>query len=147
MLDVVRPLLHVPLGRLPLQALREIESEAVMGFFDEDFAIIEDQLDEVFSTSVQFQRGSAVTDAFDATWDRNKNLVFEEEEFGTQASMRDWWLPFASVTVHGTQVEPRAGDRILDGNWTWEIMPMGRGPAAEIIDGSQRWLVHTKRIV
>jgi hypothetical protein len=49
--------------------------------------------------------------------------------------------------IDGDLIEPRTGDRILEGDETFEIQPPDQTkPSVELQAGGIEWVVHTKRI-
>lgn len=101
-----------------------------------------------FGTSVQLVRGSSTSVAFTARrGDREYKSMGAEYGIEVTILMRDFMLPIASVVLNEIAVEPRVGDRIIDGDETFEIQPPDEHrPAVEKPPGASDWLVHTKKI-
>ena len=117
-----------------------------MSAFDNDFAEAEDLLDEVFGGSVTLQRGATTTAAFTASWDLQEYELVDQRGVVTVFQSRDYLLPKASVVINGSTITPRAGDRILDSDGVFELLPVGDRPAIEAVAGGTRWLCHTKKV-
>lgn len=114
--------------------------------FDSDFATAESLLDEVFGGLVTLRRGVQATQGFVAAWTLQEYEVIDQEGGLTVVQSRDYSVPKASVVLGGAVVQPRAGDRIVDGSDLWEIVPLAPRPAVEDTPGGTRWLVHTKKV-
>jgi hypothetical protein len=56
-------------------------------------------------------------------------------------------MPVTSVVIDGDTVEPRTGDRILEGTEVFEIQPPDENKlSVELQAGGYEWLCHTKRV-
>lgn len=101
-----------------------------------------------FGVDVVFSRGALNSAAFTARrGDRDHRAMGGEYGLEISVTMRDFWLPVASVVVGGETIEPRAGDRITEGDEVFEVAPPDdEKPAVERPAGGFDWLVHTKRI-
>ena len=101
-----------------------------------------------FGVSVQFVRGNSTSALFTARrGDREYKSVGAEYGIEVTILMRDFMLPIESVVLNDETIEPRVGDRIVDGDETFEIQPPDENrPAVEKPPGASDWLVHTKRI-
>lgn len=102
-----------------------------------------------FGVTVRFVRGVYVSEEFTA---RRSDLVHGAmgAEYGIElkVTMRDFILPVASLLIDGDAVEPRTGDRIMEGDEVFEIQPPDNSlPSVELQAGGYEWLVHTKRVV
>ncbi len=117
-----------------------------MSAFDNDFAAAEDLLDEVFGGAVTLKRGETSTAPFTTTWDLQDYELASDRGVVTVFQSRDYLLPKTAVVIGGSQVEPRAGDRIHDSGEVFELLPLGDRPAHEDVAGGTRWLCHTKRV-
>lgn len=105
------------------------------------------QLARSFGVPVTLRRGAASSAALVATWSQHDYDITEPDGFSTLVQSRDYVLKAAETMIAGAVITPRAGDRIVDGSETFELMTLGKRPAAELLPGNYRWLVHTKRIV
>ena len=102
------------------------------------------------SVDVVMYRGPLVT----ATFQARRDTIYSQslgQEIGIEVKTvsRDWLLPIASVVIDGQEVEPVAGDRIveIDSGQEWEVHhPDNSTPAAELETGATDWLAHTKRV-
>jgi hypothetical protein len=101
-----------------------------------------------FGTLVCFCRGVYVSDEFTARRsDRIHSAIGAEFGIEVKVTMRDFVLPVASVLIDGDQIEPRTGDRIIEGDEVFEIQPPDDNtPSVELHAGLFEWLVHTKKI-
>lgn len=101
-----------------------------------------------FGAKVRFVRGKLSTDEFDAVRDDRKYTAIGHE-YGISITilMRGFWLPVASLLIDGSSIEPRTGDRIIEGSETFEISPPAEGmDSVELQPGLFDYLVHTKKI-
>jgi hypothetical protein len=108
------------------------------------------QLDQGFGVSVVLCRGGLESVPFTATWERVEYEISDQEGFLTKRTSRDFVFPTSKAVLGGQLVEPRAGDRLrlTEANATveYELLPMGKLPAAEAMAGGYRWKVHTKKV-
>jgi hypothetical protein len=101
-----------------------------------------------FGATVCFCRGPYVSEEFTA---RRSDRVYTSigAEFGIEVkiTMRDFVLPVALVAIDGDEVEPRTGDRIIEGEEVFEIQPPDQNtPSVELQAGLFEYIVHTKKI-
>lgn len=118
---------------------------------DQLFHDIGDSLDEdFFGTSVVYCRRSEQSDAITAIGETNSYSITDAEGSTTTITARDYTLPVSAVVISGAVIEPTKGDRIketINGiEHTYELMPLGTTPVAELLPGGFRWLLHSKRV-
>jgi hypothetical protein len=101
-----------------------------------------------FGVTVRFVQGVNVSEEFTARRnDRTHHAIGAEYGIEVRITMRDFILPVADVVIDGHQVEPRTGNRIVEGDETFEIQPPDENtPSVELQSGGYEWLVHTKRV-
>lgn len=101
-----------------------------------------------FGTLVVFSRLNLVSEEFTARRsDRVHTAIGAEYGIEVKITMRDFILPVTSVVIDGDQIEPRTGDRIIEGDEVFEIQPPDENtPSVELMAGLFEWLVHTKKI-
>lgn len=106
------------------------------------------RLQTSFGVSVLFVRGANASDEFTARRnDRTYTAIGAEYGIEIKITMRDFILPVASVVIDGDQLDPRTGDRILEGEEIFEIQPPDANrPSVELQAGGYEYLVHTKKI-
>lgn len=108
------------------------------------------QIEEGFGVSAVLRRGGLESAPFTATWERVEYEISDQEGFLTKRTSRDFVFPTAKALLGGQLVEPRAGDRLrlTEAGVTveYELLPMGKLPAAEAMPGGYRWKVHTKKV-
>ncbi len=104
--------------------------------------------ERAFGVTVQLSRGVYVTSEFTARrQDLNHLAIGAEYGIEIKITMRDFILPVASLLIDGDAIEPRTGDRILEGSEVFEIQPPDENrPSVELQAGGFEYLVHTKRI-
>jgi hypothetical protein len=106
--------------------------------------------EEFFGTSIVYYRRSEATTAFTAIAETVSYTVIDAEGSTTTVTARDYTVPVASLVIAGAQVDPIKGDRIketINGiEHTYELLPLGTTPTAELLPGGFRWLLHTKRV-
>jgi len=101
-----------------------------------------------FGATVCFCRGPYVSEEFTARRsDRVCTSIGAEFGIEVKITMRDFVLPVASVAIDGDEVEPRTGDRIIEGEEVFEIQPPDENtPSVELQAGLFEYIVHTKKI-
>jgi hypothetical protein len=105
-------------------------------------------LQREFSVDVCFCRGPYVSEEFTARRsDRVYTVMGAEYGIEIAITMRDFVLPVASVAIDGDEVEPRTGDRIIEGDEVFEIQPPNdTTPSVELQAGLFEYIVHTKKV-
>ena len=108
------------------------------------------QLEQSFGVSAVLCRGGLESASFTATWERVEYEISDQEGFLTKRTSRDFVFPTSVVVLAGQLVEPRAGDRLrlteAGATVEYELLPLGKLPAAESMPGGYRWKVHTKKV-
>jgi hypothetical protein len=108
------------------------------------------QLEQSFGVSVVLCRGGVESAPFTATWERIEYEISDTEGFLTKRTSRDFVFPTSMAVLSGHVVEPRAGDRLrlteAGAVVEYELLPMGKLPAAETMPGGYRWKAHTKKV-
>lgn len=104
--------------------------------------------ERAFGVSVTFSRGHLLSDSFTARRSDIKHVAMGQElGLEVRISMRDFLFAVASVVIDGDTIEPQKGDKITEGDETFQIQPPDDDtPAVELQPGGLEWLVHTKRI-
>lgn len=101
-----------------------------------------------FGVTVQFCRGAYISEEFTAR--RNeRELKAIGAEYGIEISitMRQYILTVSDVAIDGDLIEPRTGDRIIEGSEIFEIQPPDDNkPSVELTAGGFEYIVHTKRV-
>lgn len=101
-------------------------------------------LNREFGVSVVLTQSGQSTDAFTAR--RNDwHYQGQRDEIVVDVSMRSYILPVESLLIHGVAVIPRIGDRIVEGNDVFEIMPTDQDEAVQLQSGGYEYIVHCKR--
>jgi hypothetical protein len=105
-------------------------------------------LNREFAVTVCFARGVYVSEEFTARRnDREHAAIGAEYGIEVKITMRQFILPVASVAIDGDVVEPRTGDRIMEGTEVFEIQPPDQNkPSVELQAGGYEWIVHTKKV-
>lgn len=107
-------------------------------------------LEEFFGVSVVFCRGSEQSAAFTATPDTTNYGLIDGEGATTIFDRRDYTFPVSAPVVNGVALEPMKRDKIketINGvEHVYQLEPLGDKPAAQLLAGGFRWLVHTKRV-
>ncbi len=106
------------------------------------------QLNQYFGVSVYLTRGPLRTAAITA---RRGSYDHEAmgHDFGVdiKVRMRAFVLSIADVVIDGDAIEPRTGDRIVEGADVFEISPPGKDRSAvELVEGGYEWIAHTKQV-
>lgn len=106
------------------------------------------KLQSEFGVTVRFSRGNYVSAAFTARRnDREYQVMGAEWGIELSITMRQFILPVASVAIDGDLIEPRTGDRIIEGSEIFEIQPPDDNkPSVELQTGGFEYVVHAKRV-
>ena len=112
-------------------------------------AWLNDQMQQHAGRTVTLSRGAKSTAPFTAVSAEVDHDIESLDGFATKFVSRDYTFLAADVVIAGVTIEPSAGDFITETiNGTermFELLPMGKTPAAELVDDGLRWKVHTKR--
>jgi hypothetical protein len=105
-------------------------------------------LNRVFGVSVSLERGSVTTDQFTARRSDRKHMAIDADTGLVVAiEMRDFMFAVAAVVIGNETVEPRTGDRIIEGDEVFEIQPPDdKTKSVGLQRGGYEWIVHTKKI-
>lgn len=117
--------------------------------FDEAFELFAaPMLDNHFGVTVVFYRGQMKSSPFVMVWNTHEYEVVDSDGFATVVRSRDGIAKVSDVVVNGQTIDPHQGDRIkeVETGDVYELMPIGKRPAAEVMPGEYRWKMHTKRI-
>lgn len=106
------------------------------------------RLQEWFGVTVRFARGVYVSGEFTCRRnDREYKAMGAEYGIEISITMRQFVLPVASVAIDGDLIEPRTGDRIMEGDEIFEIQPPDDvKPSVELQAGGFEYIVHAKRV-
>lgn len=100
-----------------------------------------------FGVLVVFIRGGLFTPEFTARRADREHAALSPDGMPITITMRDFVLPVADLLIDDDPVEPRTGDRILEGDELWEIQPPDQTkPSVELQAGGFEYIVHCKRI-
>jgi hypothetical protein len=110
-------------------------------------ARVKPSLERFFGVRVVLACGSLVTAGFTA---RRSSKAYDtmgkEGEVLFEISLRQYYLPVASIVIAGELVEPQRGWIVIDGSDEFEILPRDDGShAAELDSLGFDWIVNTKR--
>lgn len=104
-------------------------------------------LNRTFGVSITFIRGIYSSAAITARRNDIEHKTIDGNGIPVSITMRDFVLPVASVVIDGDTVEPRTGDRILEGTEVFEIQPPDENKkSVELQAGGYEWICHTKRV-
>ncbi len=101
-----------------------------------------------FGVTIRFIRGVNVSAEFAARRaDREYAVIGADHGITIKITMRGFVLPVASTWIDGDAIEPRTGDRIMEGTEVFEIQPIDENkPSVELQAGGFEWIVHTKKV-
>ena len=101
-----------------------------------------------FGVTVRFVRGVNVSAEFTARRaDREYETIGAEYGIEIKITMRDFTVQVSSVVIDGDSIEPRTGDRIMEGEEMFQIQPVSEGkPSVELQAGGYEWICHTKKV-
>lgn len=104
-------------------------------------------LNRTFGVSVTFIRGIYSSAEITARRNDIEHKTIDGNGIPISITMRDFVLPVTSVVIDGDTVEPRTGDRIMEGTEVFEIQPPDENkPSVELQAGGYEWICHTKRV-
>lgn len=104
-------------------------------------------LNRTFGVSVTLIRGIYSSSAFTARRNDIEHKTIDGNGIPISITMRDFAVPVASAVIDGDTVEPRTGDRILEGSEVFEIQPPDENKlSVELQAGGYEWICHTKRV-
>jgi hypothetical protein len=104
-------------------------------------------LNRTFGVSIIFVRGIYSSSEFTARRNDIEHKTIDGNGIPISITMRDFVLPVASVVIDGDAVEPRTGDRIMEGTEVFEIQPPDEKKlSVELQAGGYEWICHTKRV-
>jgi hypothetical protein len=107
-------------------------------------------IQELYGTTVSFQRGEQTTEDVPAIADTVDYPVFDDSGFFQSVSSRDYTLPVSETKIGGVAVQPQRGDKIhetINGVLqVFEVSSPGKLPACTPSPSGTQWIVHTKRV-
>lgn len=104
-------------------------------------------LNRTFGVLVTFIRGIYASAEFTVRRNDIEHKTIDGNGIPISITMRDFVLPVASVVIDGDTVEPRTGDRIIEGTEVFEIQPPDENKlSVELQPGGYEWICHTKRV-
>ena len=108
-------------------------------------------LEEVFGETggVTLSRGKfVITTSVAASWIGQDDEVVGAEGMTTGVIDRTWLIAKTAYVINGTVTEPRAGDKLTDGDGVaWEVLPIVNRVAAVSYAAGLEWAIRTKRVV
>lgn len=98
----------------------------------------------VHGVSIVYVRGGAATAAFQALpGSTPTEQVISDEGATVRSRGKDFILQASLLVIDGQAVKPQDGDRITEGDVTWEVRPLGSEPSWRYSDpGRQLVRVH-----
>lgn len=119
--------------------------------FEERFqAVAVPNFNREFGVTVRFIQDSVQSEEFTARRSAPASSVLNTGYgvgIGISVVLRDYILPVASVAINGTQVDPKPGSRIMEGDAVFEIHAPDEGtPSIELQAGGYEWVVRTKQV-
>lgn len=103
-------------------------------------------IQEMFGVSVTYMQSGASVGSFTATYDVVDYTLIDNEGLTSVIYMRDYTITVASLGA----VTPRAGDVVVETingvQRYFEVRKLAQKPAAEMLPGGFRWLVHTQEV-
>lgn len=104
-------------------------------------------LNRTFGVSVTFIRGIHSSQEFTARRNDVEHKTIDANGIAVSITMRDFFVPVDSAVIDGDTVEPRTGDRIMEGTEVFEIQPPDENKqSVELQPGGYEWICHTKRV-
>jgi len=105
-------------------------------------------LQREFSVLVRFSRGAVVSDQFRVRRSEVDHAAQNDDyNVSTGMRLRTYVMPVQFVAVDGVPVEPKTGDRLIEGRDVWEILPSDETTqAVQLQAGGYEWIVTTKKV-
>jgi hypothetical protein len=104
-----------------------------------------------FGITARLYRGGLRSNDFTALWENVTYDVADEQGFITQFSSRDFSFDLGIIVISGETIKPRPGDQIemteVGVLKRFEILPLGKAPAVDDLEGGYRQRAHTKQLV
>jgi hypothetical protein len=117
-----------------------------MSFFFDGLDWLAEQLRDAAGQTVAIKRATVTTSGVTAVVIDHGAMVETKAQAATAIIDRVWQIAKDAYTISGSEVEPRAGDRIVTDDATeWEVLPASV-PAAVIVSGDCQWSISTKRV-
>jgi hypothetical protein len=118
-----------------------------MNVLEEGTEWLAGELQAFASRAVTYRRGGLVSSPIAAVPAQQMYEVIDEEGFATSVQYFDWSIPASDLILGAARIEPRPGDRIIDGNVAYDVLPVGKRPCAEPLDPAGiLLLLHTRRV-
>lgn len=106
--------------------------------------------DEFFGTSVIYLRKTEQSLPITAIGQTTSYSLTDSEGTVRIIAGRDYTLAVSTLIVNGLLVTPVKGDRIREtiggSEHIYELLALDNKPAAELLPGGFRWLLHMKRV-
>lgn len=104
-------------------------------------------IENQFGVSVVLERFGVRSAPFLCRRNRDRDRQIESEFTShTNTEIRIFHLPVSSCVIGGVPVKPAVGNRIIEDEQIFEILPVEDKPAVESKTNGQDWRVYTKRI-
>jgi hypothetical protein len=118
-----------------------------MNVLEEGTEWLASELQAFASRAVTYRRGGLVSSPIAAVPAQQMYEVVDEDGFATSVQYFDWSIPAVDLVLGSARIEPRPGDRILDGSVSYDVLPVGKRPCVEPIDPAGiLLLLHTRRV-
>ena len=115
--------------------------------FDQLFAAAASPtLDHLFGELVTIVRGTQTTSGVTASWPKTEQpITVEKPALPVSFWDRAWVVSKTAYVLNDVAVEPKEGDRLIDGAGShWEVLSQGRQRGFQ--DRGSEWQLFTKRV-
>lgn len=105
-------------------------------------------LNREFAVSVLFVRGTLTSKPMTARRAARFTISMGQElDVGIRTEQREYLLPLTGCILDGVQVQPLAGDVVIEGSEHWEVfVPDEATQASELSSTSHDWITQVRRI-
>lgn len=97
----------------------------------------------LWGVAVMLRRGAQST-ATTAEWGRPLADTIETDGLPIEYEAREWVIQKTAYVFAGVAREPQQGDRIVDADGTWQVLPDAGKPA--VTSSGEDWVIRTKRV-
>lgn len=115
-----------------------------MSWFSDGLAAGAVRLAAAAGELVTIHRGPQSTAGVTAMWGRPESDALETEGLALAINSREWTIQKAAYAFGGVAREPQHGDRIVDADGTWQVLPDDGKPAWA--SSGDDWQIRTKLV-
>ena len=119
-------------------------------WFQDGQSWVNDMLEYHAGVTIEYYQGDETTGEIIAVPADVEYEIVGRDGYQTRFLSRDYYVLKSSLSIGTAQVEPRAGDRVVETiggvEQTFQLLPVGEMPAAKLRSDGLRYVLHTKRV-